>query len=535
MGWSAIVSRIAHAGAARLPITDRPYREMPVAGAGCGRRGKIRMSKTGCSGDARVAAIEIGSRRELFVDHLLIDKMQGVGLRMHEPRKMPMPESPLSGHYMTVIKDGGLFRAYCRRYKPNYRGEKKDGNRGECVCYLESRDGVEWEEPDLGLLEDGDFGTYKNAIFDRSPFAHNFSPFLDEKPGVPDRERYKALAGTRDTGLHAFVSGDGIRWRKMGQEAVIPHNPELHGRTAFDSQNVAFWSHEEGCYVSYFRHLKALEGGPRSITRATSRDFMKWHDETPAFKTPNLPGEELYTSQTHPYFRAPHIYVALPTRFTRGYLKGIPIKGGSGNLINVGSTDVMLMTSRAGAAHFDRPFKEAFIRPGPVSAAWNEWIESMTSRAEPAPVDAYRRYCPDLSGWDNRANYVALNVVPTGPGEMSLYNRTGHRYVLRTDGFASVNAPYEGGEFLTRPVSFTGSELKLNYSTSIAGWIRIEVLDISGRPIAGYEISEPICGDETDAVVHWPGRESLGNLEGRPIRLRFVMKDADLYALRFCR
>ena len=33
---------------------------------------------------------------------------------------------------------------------------------------------------------------------------------------------------------------------------------------------------------------------------------------------PNLPGEHLYTNMTQAYGRAPHIYIALPTRFVPG-------------------------------------------------------------------------------------------------------------------------------------------------------------------------------------------------------------------------
>ncbi len=450
--------------------------------------------------------VNIGNNLELFIDHHLIDSMKGAELCMHKPIKMPRPDSPLTGGYITVIKDENIYRGYYREYKPEYKGEKKDGNPGECTCYTESQDGIEWEKPDLSLIKDEQFGSLKNAILDEPPFAHNFSPFFDTRPGVPQNERFKALAGKRTSGLHAFASGDGIHWKKISGGPVIEHHPESHNKNAFDSQNVAFWSEAEKCYVAYFRHWKTDIGGPRTIGRATSQDFLVWEDESATFKTPNLEGEELYTSQTHPYFRAPHIYVALPTRFTRGFVKGQPLRNEEGTLINKGSTDIMFMTQRAGENSYQRPFKEAFIRPGITE-----------------------------EGWENRANYLALNVVPTGPAEMSLYNRSGDRYALRTDGFASVNAPYAGGELLTKPLIFGGEHLRLNLSTSIRGGVRVELQDGEGTPLPGFSLAdcETILDDSIEHVVRWKDGKDVGNFAGQPVRIRFELRDSDIYSLKF--
>ena len=66
--------------------------------------------------------IDIGSRRELFVDQLLIDKLQGVELKLHTPVKAPRPRSPLPvRHMMTVIKNGDRYQAYWRGSDPDYR------------------------------------------------------------------------------------------------------------------------------------------------------------------------------------------------------------------------------------------------------------------------------------------------------------------------------------------------------------------------------------------------------------------------------
>ncbi|MCK5558869.1 MAG: hypothetical protein KAJ01_10835, partial [Candidatus Hydrogenedentes bacterium] len=131
----------------------------------------------------------------------------------------------------------------------------------------------------------------------------------------------------------------------------------------------------------------------------------------------------------------------------------------------------------------------------------------------------------------------------TGPAEMSLYY-TQHfaqpsEFVLRTslrlDGFVSVNAGYYGGEMITKPFIFDGSELELNMATSGVGSIRVEMQDAEGKPFQDYGVGDSydLYGDEIARVVRWQGSEDVSRLAGRPIRLRFVMKDADLYSLCF--
>jgi hypothetical protein len=171
------------------------------------------------------------------------------------------------------------------------------------------------------------------------------------------------------------------------------------------------------------------------------------------------------------------------------------------------------MSSRGGNRYY-RTFMEGFIRPG-----------------------------IGLQNWVSRTNYPALNIVQTGPTELSIYvgknyaqpTANVHRYTLRLDGFVSVNAPYAGGEMVTKPFVFKGKKLYLNFSTSAAGQIRVEIQDASGRAIPEFSLAEchPLIGNEIDRAVSWKSSKDLSRLQGRPIRLRFVMKDADLYAVQF--
>jgi hypothetical protein len=424
---------------------------------------------------------EIGDRRELFVDRFLIDRLQNAELKLHSPQPAPAMTQPADNmEYGTVILDGDLFRLYTR----DGRGAKFDGDAPEVTRYCESRDGIHWTKPELGLFEiDG--SRQNNVILHEPPFCHNFCPFLDTRPGVPAAQRFKALAGTVKTGLVAFISADGIRWSKLRTEPVITWTREY----AFDSQNVSFWSESEGCYVCYFRHF--LDKQLRSICRTTSQDFVNWTEPVPM--RPNFPGEHLYTSLTHPYFRAPHLYIATPTRFH-------PSRGES--------TDILLMTARGGSP-YDRTFREAFIRPG-----------------------------LDPARWGNRSNYAALNIVQTGAEEMSVYVTPFRRFTMRLDGFASVHAGADPGELVTHPLKFSGNRLLINYSTSAGGAVQAELQTPDGRAIPGFALADcrPIVGDAIEHRVIWgTGNGDLSAMAGQPVRLRFVLTDADVFSLQFAR
>jgi len=457
--------------------------------------------------------LDIGTRRELFVDRYLIDSMDGASLKLNEPRdegpalRFDRPWEGLYPCYATVFKDGDVYRMY-------YRGRTEvsgGGGSSAVTCYAESTDGVTWARPNLGLFEVT--GTRDNNVVLANAPRHvgNFSPLLDTRPGVDPAQRYKAFAGGPPT---AFVSADGIRWAKLREEPVLSHD-----RPAWDSQNLAFWSESEGCYVGYFRTHRPspdVEGhGYRWVSRSTSEDFVSWGPllEMDAGDTPP---EHLYTNGTHPYFRAPHIYIALAKRFLPGKAALTPEQANT-LVVDPGhgtdSSDAVFMTSRGGN-QYDRTFMEAFIRPGPSA---RDWVA--------------------------RDNTPALGVVPTGPRDLSIYRvshygqPTAHmtRYSMRLDGFVSVNGGYAGGEMLTKPFRFEGSQLELNYATGAAGGALVEVQDEAGRPIPGYELDECrlIFGDEIARTVSWSAGPDLGALQGMPVRLRFHLSDADLFSMRF--
>jgi hypothetical protein len=461
--------------------------------------------------------IPLGDQRELFVDHHLIESIKGAQLHLHEPRdegialRFDQPwEGPFCG-YCTVLRDGEGYRAYYRG-KPVGAADGQD----EVTCVAESRDGKQWSRPKLGIVEYHG-SKENNIVLAANNLAHNFSPLIDANPAAPADQRYKALGGTMKTGLVAFASPDGLHWRKLRDEPVLTREQVSAFPYVFDSQNLAFWSETEKRYVMFFR---VYQDKKRRIARAESADFVNWANITlmnyRAADGSSAPIEHLYTNQTNPYFRAPQLYVSLAARFFPGRRV---LTDAEAIAINVNpkyfndTSDAIFQTTRGGDT-YDHTFLGAFIKPG-----------------------------LGPQNWVSRTTYPALGVVQTGPAEMSCYANqdyaqpTSHlrRYSLRLDGFASVRAPYEGGEMITKPLTFKGARLMMNFSTSAAGGIRVEVQDEAGTPIPGFTIDDSVetIGNEIERAARWKSGDDVSALAGKPVRLRFAMKDADLYAVRF--
>jgi hypothetical protein len=470
---------------------------------------------------------DIGDRRQLFVDSRLIERMDRLSLRLHEPVsggiaiKLDKPwEGPANGGY-SVLRCGDSYLMYYRAMTL-----QKDDDTG-ALCVATSNDGVTWTKPALGLVERaGRWDT--NIAASESGKPLRATPWFDARSGVPANERIKALhsepiSGEKHTAyvdpkgpkrLVMWVSADGFTFRKLVPQPKIVSNL----RNCFDGGNTMFWSEVEQAYVLYYRFWDSK----RTVARTTSKDFFNWSAPVP-MTYGDTPREHLYTNNTEPYFRAPHLYIALAARFmqsrrvvTQAQSQAIGLKSSHGHSYANDCSDGVLLTTQAGSSRYDRTFMEALVRPG-----------------------------PGARNWVSRTNYPLTGIFPCGKERIMFWvsrhymQETWHieRLLLRLDGFASVNAPYAGGEMVTKPLIFDGEELEINYRTSAAGGVRIEIQDAAGKPITDYALNncQEIIGDDVASVVAWKHGTNISQLAGRLIRLRFLLKDADLYSFKFRR
>jgi len=439
-------------------------------------------------------ARDLGSRRELFVDDYLVERIDGLERKMHvpEPREVAIVcDEPWEGNtsaYYSIFADGDQFRMY---YRGGHFDEKtKKETHPEVTCYAESRDGIHWEKPKLGLFEFG--GSKDNNIVWSGQDTHNFTVFKDTNPDCSDDARYKALAGSavrwNGEGLRTYKSPDGIHWSPLSEKGVLTDGD-------FDSQNLAFWNPETKRYHTFYRKSR---GGVRDIMTATSRDFAHW-TEPVYLEYGDAPAEHLYTNAIQPYFRAPQLYLGFPTRFQPKNEQVEPI----------------LMTSRDGL-NFKR------------------WPEPLVPITAPQDRDGNRsNYMTwgllELPGQDRELSVYATEAYYAGPGSRV------RRFTFRTDGFVSLHAGSQAGELVTRPLQFSGKQLALNYAASKGGKLQVEIQDENGRPLPGFGLADcqGLTGDSIDEVVKWKGGSDLSSLAGTPVRLRIVLENGDLYAMQF--
>jgi hypothetical protein len=444
-------------------------------------------------------AIDIGTRVEMFVDDQLIDPAgrRNISLELQTPIRREVvlttdkPWEGIFSAYFTILQDGPKFRLY-------YRGSGPVGDSSErqYTCYAESTDGIHFVRPNLRLHEFE--GSKDNNIILTGLASHNFAPFLDTNPAAKPNERFKALAGQASR-LDAYGSPDGLHWKKLQAEPVIT-------KGTFDSLNLAFWDTNAKCYRAFSRYFdRDAFKGYRSIQNCQSQDFLHWDEPQPNHYAAGVPKAHFYTNATFPCPGAPYHYLAFPMRFIPERKKITEMKEG-------GVSDAMFMSSRDGQ-NWDRSHLESWLRPG-----------------------------TDQRNWTHRSNMPAWGIVQTTPDEFSMYvsehygwpdNRL-RRITVRRHGFSSAHATAGGGEFTTRPLIFSGDKLVLNYATSAAGSIAVEVQDESGKPLPGYALvdTKPLYGDELDAAISWKSKQDVSGIAGKTVRLHFVMQDADIYSLR---
>lgn len=452
-------------------------------------------------------ALRIGGNLQLFVDDYFIESMDGVELQLQKPQSAGSVLSygePWEGNvsfYSTILRDGDRYRMYYRGWNlPEYSnvsavrtGEVLHLKNDESVCYAESSDGVHWTKPKLGIC---DFrGSKSNNIIHQGDGRHNFTPFLDTNPKADPAAKFKAVGGSRK--LFAYHSADGIHWNLTRPEPVLTDG-------AFDSQNVPFYDAVRQRYVAIYRDFRQ---GVRTIKYAESQDFLNW---TPGVWADygDTPAEQLYTNATVPYVRAPQVYVAFPKRF-------VPWLEPIGDVPGKGVSESVFMSSRDGV-HWDRRFMEAFVRPG-----------------------------RDPRNWVHRCNMIATGVHQTAPDELSLYIQRHYnfpsahleRLTLRLDGFVSAHGGYGGGTLTTKPFILDGTYMVLNFATSAAGSVRYEIIDEHGYSLPGLSLEQtrPIYGDDVERKIEvQPAKRSERSaLAARPLRVRFHLRDADLFSMKF--
>lgn len=494
---------------------------------------------------ASAEPLSVGGRRQLLFDDRFVEQSQGIQHTVHPPRKtgdvVVASEAGLTlGGYHSVMEHEGVYHLWYTA--------------GNCILYARSQDGVKWEKPDLGLGRRDptrDARPPKNLVLGRGVGdvqgeTHGLMVFLD--PNAPEEERFRLVANPKEYQrmVQLFSSPDAVHWRHTHRDVITFRSKKHH----LDSQNVIFWDDRLEKYVAYVRrNLRGQASQGRTVARAESPDLkhfpsaenlpvvMRMDKDHPGHHDPLRKGVvsliDAYTNGTVKYPWAEDAYFMFPSKYYHygGYLREfrreIPT--------NAGPLDVRFAAGRDGV-EWPRYDRRPFVRLGMLGEFDSRQLY-MVYGVVPAlnGRELYMYYygTSALHGWNrdqrNDRLLTAAGLTPTGPGAIS-------RLVLRRDGFVSLRASTGGGQFTTPLLTFQGDRLLLNVDTSAAGELRVEVLDERNRPITGYALDD--CDivhttNEINRTVTWGGNPSMAALAGKPVRLRFEMRDVDLYAFQF--
>lgn len=519
-----------------------------------------------CSSFLYADPLQVGSQKQLFIDHKFIESSEGIELVVQEPFQtreklivadQPWEEDAVLGSYSTVVQEGDKIRLwYDIRAGAPPRGERNPRFMG--MGYAESSDGIHFTKPVLNLVERN--GTRKNNLVlppnpDQLAIGGG-SVWRDDNPNCPPEARYKSwtkIYPRKNSGIRGphriFVSPDGFHW-KLDER-------EFSGLRAADTQPSWFWEPRIQRYIGYAREwVRERPGfGVRTASYNESDDCFNWDnmamvlepDERDCAVAPamriDVTRMEMQGGNIIPQYQRKYaktdgedpVWQPMPPMDFYG--PGVfPYEGiyfaltpvfyhwkGSGHDAWPSTADLQLAVSRD-ARHFMRPgTRQPFLRPGPDGSWDSKWIY---------PVLRPVRMGDEL--WiyyfgTNRDHARRLDSVATRR-ETAI-----SRAILRLDGFIAAVAAYTGGRLISPALSFQGNRLELNLDTGAGGFARVEILDEDGKPVPGFTFhdADELNGNNVKMPVTWRGNPSLAALAGKPIRLHIRMRSAKLYAFQF--
>lgn len=468
--------------------------------------------------------VKIDRSRQLFIDDYLIAERQNVRRQLHQPKKHPanpvlVPEYPWERPapvlaYCLRDEHLGRFRLW---YRARLSYEAEDGREYNYPnLYAESSDGIHWERPELGLYP-WEGSTKNNIILPAGDLRGLIHEPEDEQ--APWKAVWEHNSGARspewipEQGYYLYTSPDGIRWDLAGQ--VVPHGsqpqpddaPSLPLPRLGDTGHVR-WDPKLNVYVcdakgTLRRDIKG--GGHRFRLQMESDDLYHWtRPRVVAFPDRN----DLAQGTIGFYGLLGFPYESLWLGFLRVHREE-PWK----------RVDVQLMTSHDGRT-WGRACDRGTFLPLGAEGGWEPDYSEINHQG-PLLVD-------DELWFFYRGSEMTSHRNPDSDVEASMAIGLA---TLRRDGFASLTADGASGHVTTRPLTFEGRELYVNAAVESNGSVCVEALDRQGQPFANFtaQTCRPVTGDETAQPVTWEAGD-LDNVPGRPVRLRFHLQSAHLYA-----
>jgi hypothetical protein len=469
--------------------------------------------------DDLISGRPAGPWRRLFLDATVVEEQQGVQRVFHAVEKHPANPVMVkdkawegSGPYLygTVMHDGGKLRMWYHHQNPE----------GYWNSYAESRDGIAWTKPALGLIdyegsrENNLFATRSLDLTEKPPKnfgqCHNASVIF--QPWNPDPQRRYALYcfSYEFYVPRVAFSPDGLKWNFA---------PLAGGKGLFASGDVVNFFHDpyRGRYVATW---KTTTSRGRAVGVAASPDGLAW---TKPVEGAVMFADDLDPDATQiygmPVFPYQGYYLGLPWIYHARWPKGKPSTDAelaAAEKTSPCTVDVQFAWSRD-LLHWNRPpARDSFI---PLGGKGQFDAGIICSARAPVVVD------------DKLYFYYGGFTMPHNVGSPVNQMAIGLG-VLRLDGFCSMQAGKEEGSLLTRAEDLETPEITINARTRDGGRILAEIVDAMGKPLDGFSRTDclPFQGDEVRHVLRWRTGTFTPSQQPLEKRLRFLLTDANLYS-----
>ena len=466
--------------------------------------------------------LRLGSHRQLaFMDDLMED-WWSCRRTVHQPVKhaanpLLKVEKPWEGGGPmggTILPDPkGGFRLWSF---VEYRGKPVGYG-----LYYESKDGLNWQRPNLGIIP-WEGSTETNLFYGDNENAMGSVSIIELPPGRASLGRYvmlygRAKVGTKHSEPHTMeqriaYSQDGIRWQDQTE------NPAFRGRS--DAWNNILYMPERDVFVN-IRRPAAHANEIRRITYSESKDLIAWTQPYTIVKPDELDPPMLYGMPVVPY---QGVYFGFLEMFYTDYRYDHTSSKivSDRKLAKSHSIDLELAWSRD-CLRWDRhPQRPIFLPTGPIGKYDWGMVFAMYGLVDRGD-ELWIFYRGDEA--------LHTRATPGRLGNLCLAT-------LRKDGFVSLDAPEEGYA-LTRPLEGPGGSLHLNARCAPDGFIKVAVREGDGVNDGdwlndyGYDRATEFTGDSLDHRYGWKTGADTAALKGKPIRLHFWLKKAELYSFWF--
>ena len=496
----------------------------------------------------------VNHMHQLFVDDFLIEsanETKRVWHALERPLREPVlcpvmpwegPRVLATGNVMRDTRDG-LFKMWYLTGTAN----ENDWLTRTLLCYAESKDGVRWERPPLGIHSFR--GSRDNNIFAVpcvpegtnwrfGPFSNTYNRDDSETPHKALGFSFNQWKGDRDivhpSGTYLMTSPDGVHWTES-------EKPLWYLADGFGDGPRLTYDGPKKRYIGFLKVYEDREGrklrrqklagmtksfikngndrwveladNPDLVRRRAvtiSQDLINWTE--PEYILPlddqDCPGDQTYT---HAGWRYESMYLGLLTIY---HLQ-------PNEKWTIGTQHIEPIYSRDGVMWVRPKDRNVILHPGRLYTDWDQGAPFFFAHAQPIRVghELYFYY---------NAHRLLHKIGPYDRGDTQ-FGAVGLA-VLRVDGFASMDSGDGEGSLITKPLEMAGTRLYVNVD-AFGGQMEVEARDAEGKALPGYSFDDsvPIRENAAASAVRWKSGERK-SLEGRIVRLAFKLRNASLYS-----